>query len=112
MRASITGLGVGWGGVIASYHESWTATGGTAGASIVNTLNKITPEFIFQFGKDGLCSIADTGSAGVKPTPAAVSDREYQVQSLGYPYVETMMVRWAFGFSSWVSGLVNDLQSL
>lgn len=112
MRGSITGLSFDWGIPLRDYHESWTNTGGTTGTDIVKTLDVITDNFVFQFGRDATAEILDTGAGGVDPAPAVAIDREYELQSLPYPYVETLMVRWAFAFSSWVSGQVADLESL
>ncbi len=99
--------------------ESWTNTGGTSGGDVVTTHNPfanvdptiwgITP--FFAFLTTGLALLSETGET-VNDAPSASVDRQYELQTLGHPYVEPMKITWVAGFTVFVSGQIANLEDL
>lgn len=95
-------------------HETWSSDGGTTGNDVINvpwhlvsSLNYLpTPEF--QYGES---SIAVSGDS-IIDAPTQPTDRQYELQTTGAPYVEPLYVKKAAGFSLVVSDQVADLESL
>lgn len=109
---------MGWGSDTGHDNLSWTATGGTAGADIVTTVNPLdTVDTSFAgvgtlwgFSTNQL-SITVTGET-VDDTPTASVDRQYELAQHAYPYVETAMFQRCGSLTIWVSQQVPDLEAL
>lgn len=92
------------------YHEAWTSDGGSSGNDVVRVpwaLNGAkAPKFVAGT-QDLVVSAPDEDD-----TPAAPTNRAFELQTLGYPYVEPAYVSRCGSASFVVSERIDDLESL
>lgn len=97
--------------------QSWTNTGGTAGANIVTTqdngaiVGPVVKVYTFGFGLSSVAEIAPTGIT-INDAPAATMDRQYELTTDNLPYIEPMFITHCGGFSVQVSERLGDLETL
>lgn len=95
------------------YHELSTTTGGSSGADVLRLQGPI----VFNVVPDPLWTgvlqhLLDSGSSVIDSPASGHPDRQLEVATLGYPYVEPVHVTLASGFSAATSLLIEDVELL